>query len=158
MLGRRANRHREELRANRQASVAELAQRALEGMPLEELHDAALAAVARELQVEQVALLELTHDGRGLLVRAGVGLPAGVLEGVLPVVEGHEPRPSILGKDLGAASSHCAPIETRGRRSGWIEALSHEATRPQPPTRATSSRPSRACWVRRASARATRTW
>jgi PAS domain S-box-containing protein len=126
MLGRRTNRHPEELRANRQASVAELAQRALEGMPLEELHQAAVTTVARELDVEQVALLELTRDGRGLLVRAGVGLPAGVVEGVLPVVDGDEPRPSFLGKDLGAASSHCAPIETRGRRSGWIEALSRK--------------------------------
>jgi PAS domain S-box-containing protein len=126
MLGRRANRHPEELRANRQASLAELAQRALEGMALEELHQAALTAVARELDVEQVALLELTHDGRGLLVRAGVGLPAGVVEGVLPVVDGDEPRPSGLGKDLGAASSHCAPIETRGRRSGLIEVLSRK--------------------------------
>jgi PAS domain S-box-containing protein len=124
MLGRRANRHRERLRASRQASVAELAQRALEGMALEELHEAAVTAVARELQVEQVALLELTHDGRGLLVRAGVGLPAALLEGVLPVVDGDNPLPSVLGKDLGAASSHLAPIETRGRRSGWIEALS----------------------------------
>ena len=55
--------------------MAELAQRALEGMPLDELLDAAAAAVARELEVEQVAMLELTRDGRGLLARAGVGLP-----------------------------------------------------------------------------------
>jgi PAS domain S-box-containing protein len=126
MLGRRANRHREGLRASRHASVAELARRALEGLALEELHDAAVTAVARELKVEQVALLELTHDGRGLLVRAGVGLPAGVLEGVLPLVDGDKPWPSVLGKDLGAASAHCAPIETRGRQFGWIEALSRK--------------------------------
>jgi PAS domain S-box-containing protein len=126
MLGRRANRHREELRvsANRQASVAELAQRALEGMALDELRDVAAAAVARDLGVEQVALLELTGDGRGLLARAGVGLPDGVLGGVLPVGPGDPPGPSVLGDDLGAASSRQVPIETRGRQSGWIEAHS----------------------------------
>jgi PAS domain S-box-containing protein len=129
MPGRRANRHREELqaRASRQASVAELAQGALEGMPLDELRDAAAAAVARELGVEHVALLELTRDGRGLLARAGAGLPEGVLGGVLPVVEGDPPGPSALGEDIGAASSRAVPIETRGRKSGWIEAHSRTA-------------------------------
>jgi len=126
MLGRRANRHREELRARarRQATVAELARRALEGMPLDELRSAAAAALARELEVEHVALLELTRDHRGLLARAGVGLPDGVLGGVLPVGQGDPPGPSALGHDLGAASSRCVPIETRGQLSGWIEAHS----------------------------------
>jgi PAS domain S-box-containing protein len=129
LLGRRANRHREEpeARASRQAAVADLAQRALEGIPLDELREAAVTAVARELQVEHVALLELTHDGRGLLARAGVGLPAGVLGGVLPAAQEDPPRPSPLGDDLGAASSYRASVETRGRRSGWIEAHSRTA-------------------------------
>jgi PAS domain S-box-containing protein len=106
------------------ASVAELAQRALEGMPLDQLRDAAAAAVARELHVEQVALLELTRDGHGLLCRAGVGLPDGVLGGVLPVGPGDPPGPSALGDDLRAGSSRHVPIETGGRQSGWIEAHS----------------------------------
>jgi PAS domain S-box-containing protein len=126
MLGRRAHRHREEqvVRANRQAALAELAQRALEGTALEQLLDAAAAAVARELPANQVALLELTRDGQGLLCRAGVGLPDGVRGGVLPVGPGDPPGPSALGDDLGAASSRHAPIETGGRRVGWIEAHS----------------------------------
>ena len=126
MLRRRANRHREEhrARASRQASVAELAQLALEGIALADLREAAVTAVARDLGVEQVALVELTHDGRGLLARAGVGLPDGVLGGVLPVVRGDPPRPSTLGDDLGAASSHCVAVDTRGRQWGWIEAYS----------------------------------
>jgi PAS domain S-box-containing protein len=106
------------------ASVAELAQRALEGMPLDQLRDAAAAAVARELHVEQVALLELTRDGHGLLCRAGVGLPDGVLGGVLPVGPGDPPGPSALGADLRAGSSRHVPIQTGGRQSGWIEAHS----------------------------------
>jgi PAS domain S-box-containing protein len=126
MLGRRAHRHREEQqsRASREATVAELAQCALEGMALDELREAAAAAIARELQVDHVALLELTRDGRGLLARAGVGLPDGVLGGVLPVGTGDPPGPSALGDDLGAAGSHRVPIETRGRQVGWIEAHS----------------------------------
>jgi PAS domain S-box-containing protein len=130
LLGRRANRHREdpEARASRQAVVAELAQRALEGMALDELRKVAAAAIARELGVEQVALLELTHDGRGLLARAGVGLPAGVLGGVLPAGPGDPSGPSALGHDLRASSSRHVPIETRARRSGWIEVHSR-ATR-----------------------------
>jgi PAS domain S-box-containing protein len=129
MLGRRANRHREEPAAvaSRQAIVAELALRALEGMPLEELREATVEAVARELGVDQVAVLELTGDGRGLLARAGVGLPEGVLGGVLPVGRDDPPKPSALGDALGASSSKCAPIETRGRQRGWIEAHSRAA-------------------------------
>src|SRR5215210_6464770 len=124
MLGRRAQRHSEELaaRASRQAALAELSRLALEGTALDELLEVAAAAVARELAVEHVALLELTRDGRGLLARAGMGLPDGVLGGVLPTGPDDPPGPSALGADLGAASSRQVPIETRGRRSGWIEA------------------------------------
>ena len=85
MLRRRAHRHNERVRASQHAAVAELAQLALEGTRLDHLTDAAAAAVARELAADQVAVLELTRDGRGLLARAGVGLPDGVLGGVLPV-------------------------------------------------------------------------
>ena len=46
-------------------------------------------------------------------------------------------------QDLGAASSRQVPIETRGRRSGWIEAHSREAARVHAPRRTTSSRRSR---------------
>ncbi|HEX6583801.1 MAG TPA: hypothetical protein VF056_09365, partial [Thermoleophilaceae bacterium] len=129
MLGRRANRHREDPQASasRQAVVAELAQRALEGMALDELRKVAAAGIARELGVEQVALLELTRDGRGLLARAGVGLPGGVLGGVLPAGPGDPPGPSALGHDLRASSSCHVPIETRARRSGWIEVHSRAA-------------------------------
>jgi PAS domain S-box-containing protein len=84
-------------------------------------------AVARELQAEYVALLELTRDGRGLLARAGAGLPDGVLGGVLPVERGDPAAESPLGDDLGALSSRHVPIHTRGRRSGWIEVHSRSA-------------------------------
>jgi PAS domain-containing protein len=129
MLGRRAQRHSEELaaRASRQEALAELSRRALEGAALDELLDVAAGSVARELGVEHVALLELTRDGRGLLARAGVGLPEGVLGGVLPPGPGEPPGPSGLRDDLDAASSRQVPIETRGRRFGWIEVHSRTA-------------------------------
>ena len=77
--------------------------------------------MARELAIEHVALLDLTRDGQGLLARAGVGLPHGVLGGVLPVAPGDPGGKSPLGADLGAASSRRVPIETRGRHAGWLE-------------------------------------
>jgi PAS domain S-box-containing protein len=129
MLGRRAHRHRQELRAraSQQASVAELGQRALGGMDLEELLDAAAAAAARELGTEHVAILELTRDGRGMLARSGVGLPGGVLGGVLPVDSADPGAPSPLGRDLEAVSTLTAPIGARGRHFGTIEAHSRTA-------------------------------
>ena len=106
MLRRRAHGHSEELaaRASRQAALAKLSGLALEGTAPDELLDMAADVVARELDVEHVVVLELTRDGRGLLARAGVGLPEGVLGGVLPLGAGDPPGPSKLGEDLGAAS------------------------------------------------------
>ena len=111
MLRRRSHRHSEEMRvrASQHAAVAELAQLALKGTRLDRLSDAAVAAVARELAADQVAVLELTRDGRGLLARAGVGLPDGVLGGVLPV------DPSRLAGDLGSASWLSAEVGGFGK-------------------------------------------
>jgi PAS domain S-box-containing protein len=120
MLGRRAHRHREELRvrASQQAALAGLGQQALSGMDLDELLDATAATAARELDVGQVAVLERTRDGRGMLARAGIGLPEGVLGGVLPR------DPSQLARDLGSKSVISAQIGALGREFGVIEAHS----------------------------------
>jgi PAS domain S-box-containing protein len=118
MLGRRMNRQSDELRirASQQAALAALGQQALSGMPLDELLETSAAMVARELGVEQVAILERTRDGRGMLARAGVGLPEGVLGGVLPV------DPSQLTRDLGSESVIAADIGVPRREFGVIEA------------------------------------
>jgi PAS domain S-box-containing protein len=123
MLGRRAHRQTEELRvrASRQAVLAELGQQALSGVDLDELLGAAAKAAARELGASQVAVLERTLDGRGMLARDGVGLPKGVLGGVLPL------DPSQLARDLGSQSSISAAIAARGRDFGVIEAHSSAA-------------------------------
>ncbi len=63
--------------------MAELGQRALAGLELDELIAEAAEAAARELGTEFASVLELTGDGLGLLVRAGYGLPEGVVGGVL---------------------------------------------------------------------------
>ena len=87
MQWRRAHRYRDEVatRARQQAAVADLGQRALAGLPLDELIDEAVARVAGELGTDYASVLELTSDRNGLLIRAGHGLPDGVTGGVLPV-------------------------------------------------------------------------
>ena len=94
-----------------------MGQQALAGAELDELLEMAAAVAARELEVEQVAVLERTRDRHGLLARAGIGLPEGVLGGVLPL------DPSTLAGDLGSASSISAEIGD----FGTIEAHSREA-------------------------------
>jgi PAS domain S-box-containing protein len=128
MLGRRAHRQREELRsrAGRQAAVADLAQRALEGLELDRLLQAVAETAARELGVGQVAVLEITGDGEGMLARAGVGLPDGVVGGVLPVQTVEGAFASQLQKDLAAASVDAVPVYAGGRHFGWLEAFSSE--------------------------------
>jgi PAS domain S-box-containing protein len=150
MQWRRAHRYRDEVatRARQQAVVADLGQRALAGLPLDALIDEAVAALTRELGSDYVSVLELTGDGRGLSIRAGRGLPEGVIGGVLPqspdelpgytldsdqplLVEdfGAETRvaPSPLQRDLGIVSAVAAPIGTRGGRFGVLGASSRSA-------------------------------
>lgn len=147
MLRRRSQTHRDELtaRATRQEAIAQLAQGALARRPLERLLDEAAGAAARELGSDYALVLELTGDGRGLLVRSEAGLPEGALQGVVsaradhhlgyaltaerPVAvddSGPERRfaPSELQADLGAASAMAAPIRTSGRPFGVIAVLS----------------------------------
>ena len=129
------------IRARQQAAVAELGLRALAGLELGELLDAAAAVAAEQLDAEQVSVLELTHDELGLLVRAGSGLPDGVIGGVLHAGEETLPgyalrsdrplvvadfagekrfRPSSLALDLQAASAMAAPIGVSDRPFGVI--------------------------------------
>jgi PAS domain S-box-containing protein len=147
ILRRRAHRYRDEvaIRARQQAAVAGLGQRALAGLPLDELIEEAAEGVARELGTDYVSVFELTGDGRGLLIRAGRGLPAGVIGGVLPadrdglpgyalgaegplVIEDFaaETRfgPSPLQRDLEIVSALAAPIRSRGGEFGVLGASS----------------------------------
>src|SRR5215211_2798120 len=102
-------------RASQQAALAGLARQALSGVALDSLLEDAAGMAARELEADQVAVLERTRDGEGMLARAGAGLPDGVLGGVLPV------EPDRLARDLGARSSIAAEI---GNRYGVMEAHS----------------------------------
>jgi PAS domain S-box-containing protein len=150
MQWRRAHRYRDEVatRARQQAAVADLGQRALAGLPLDELIDQAVATLTRELGTDYVSVLELTGDRRGLSIRAARGLPDGVVGGVLPpgrdalpgyaldsdqplLIEdfGEETRftPSPLQQDLDVTSAVAAPIGTPGRRFGMLDASSRAA-------------------------------
>lgn len=60
-------------RMRQQAAVADLGQRALSGLSLHELFGEAVALVARILDVEYSAALELLPDRAALRLRAGVG-------------------------------------------------------------------------------------
>jgi PAS domain S-box-containing protein len=147
---RRAHRYRDEVatRARQQAVVADLGQRALAGLPLDELIDEAVAALTRELGTDYVSVLELTGDRRGLSIRAGEGLPEGAIGGVLTptpnelpgyTLESDQPlliedfgaetrvAPSPLQRDLDIVSAVAAPIGTRGGRFGVLEAGSRSA-------------------------------
>src|SRR5215210_6281763 len=104
-------------RASQQAALAGLARLALSAADFDALLGDAATVAARELGADQLAILERTGDGQGMLARAGAGLPEGVLGGVLPVDDGR------LARDLGAASSLTAAI---GSRFGAIEAHSGE--------------------------------
>ena len=106
-------------RASQQSALAALGQQALSGAELEELLGAAAAVAARELEADQVAVLERTRDGRGMLARAGAGLPDGVIGGVLPL------DPSTLAADLASESSLAAEIEGFGRVETHSGAAGH---------------------------------
>src|SRR5439155_18987759 len=119
----------------------ELGQRALAGLALGELLDEAVAVSARELNAEFVSLLELTGDGKALLIRAGFGWPEGIVGGVLFIEEYALPgvalssdrpvivddfateerfSPSEVQRELGIASSLAAPIGSAGRHFGVL--------------------------------------
>jgi len=60
-------------RASQQAVVAQLGQRALAGMDVQELFDEAAAMVESVLKIENVSLLEVLPGDGALLLRSGVG-------------------------------------------------------------------------------------
>ena len=133
--------------ARQQAAVAELGQRALGGLALEELVDQAVAVAARELEAQFVSVLELTGDRKGLLIRAGHGWPDGVVGGVLSSDESTLPgfalrsegpviveefasearfTPSSVQRDVGIVSSLAAPIGSTNGHFGVLGVHSRE--------------------------------
>jgi PAS domain S-box-containing protein len=128
--------------------VAELGQRALAGVELDTLIAEAAAAAARELGTDFGSVLELTGDGLGLIVRAGYGLPEGVVGGVLSTRRDELPgyaldidgpvivddfaaetrfEPSRLQRDLGVVSALVVQIRASGRQFGGIGVHSRTA-------------------------------
>ena len=125
--------------------MVELGQRALAGAPLDDLIGEAVESAARELGTDYASVLELTGDGRALLVRGGHGLPDGVLGGALyageeelPGFALHAEGPvviddfatetrfgaSALQRDLAIVSAMAAPIGSRERLFGVLGANS----------------------------------
>ncbi|GBE36950.1 blue-light-activated protein [bacterium BMS3Bbin07] len=75
---RELSREKLKVRANQQAVVAELGQRALSGTGPSTLMEEAVSFVARTLEVEYCKVLELLPDGDEFLLRAGVGWKDGL--------------------------------------------------------------------------------
>jgi PAS domain S-box-containing protein len=142
-LLRRSQRHRDELgtRARQQAAIAAFGQRALAGVDLADLLEQAVEVSMRELRTDYVAILELTGDRKGLLVRTGRGLPDWVVGGVVfkgeqaiidyalhasgPVLVADTERETRFDttaarRELGLVSGMAAPIGARGRHVGVI--------------------------------------
>lgn len=71
--------HAAERRVRQQATIARLGQRALGSRDLAGLMDECVQAVASALDAEFAKLLELSPDGRFLLLRAGVGWRPGLV-------------------------------------------------------------------------------
>ncbi|WP_414526355.1 GAF domain-containing protein [Nodularia chucula] len=67
------------MRANQQAIVAELSQRALAGRNLTTLMNLCVTLVAQNLKIEYCKILELLPSGNKLLLRAGVGWQSGLV-------------------------------------------------------------------------------
>jgi PAS domain S-box-containing protein len=68
-----------EARMRQSEALADLGRRALEGLDVPALFDAAARAVARTLDVEFVKIAEATADGAELVLRGGVGWKPGLL-------------------------------------------------------------------------------
>jgi PAS domain S-box-containing protein len=66
-------------RATQQRAVAQLGRYALEGNELDALLERTVSVVAEVLEVDFAKVLELTPDGKELVLRAGVGWPEGVV-------------------------------------------------------------------------------
>jgi PAS domain S-box-containing protein len=126
----------------RQAAVAELGRRALEGVGLEEITEAAVALVCETLVLEYSAVVEYLPSEESLSLHAGVGWPletvfneiradpsashAGYtiqLDGPVVVedfAEEHRFARSPLLGEMGARSGVCVPIEGDSRPFGVL--------------------------------------
>ncbi|HSR53142.1 MAG TPA: PAS domain S-box protein [Acidobacteriota bacterium] len=66
-------------RVDQQAAVADLGLKALDGAPLQELMDLAVAKIREALRVGYSKVLQLRPDGETLLLRAGAGWKSGLV-------------------------------------------------------------------------------
>ena len=106
MLRRRAHRYRDEVatRARQQAAVAELGQRALAGLELDELIQAAVDSTARELGTDYVSVLEVTGE-QTASGRSG-GRPAALYRFASPSLEVTDPFAVFRPPSSRAAGQH----------------------------------------------------
>src|SRR5207248_2029305 len=75
------------VRARQQAAVADIGQRALQGIDLVALFDETVRVVAQTLDADYCKVLEMLPDGKALLLRSGVGWQEGVVGQALITTE-----------------------------------------------------------------------
>jgi two-component system cell cycle sensor histidine kinase/response regulator CckA len=105
-----------QVRLRQQQAVASLGQMALADVLLDDLLAEATRIVASELQAEFASLLEVTADGRDLIVRSVVGWPAGMCDHELLRAELSSQAAYTLGSEESVILDDAA-TETRFGRS-----------------------------------------
>jgi PAS domain S-box-containing protein len=86
-------------RARRQEAIAQLGHRALTGASLRTLMDEAMPVIRKILRVDRCALLDLTHDGKELVVRAHAGWPDSAVDNRIPVGLGSQSGYTLLRRE-----------------------------------------------------------
>jgi signal transduction histidine kinase len=105
-----------ETRARQQNAIAQLSQRALEGLDLRALLGDAVELILQILEVEYCSVIELLLDGSGLLLRAGAGWKEGYV-GLVKLSAGRESpagfalfsNSAVIIEDLATETRFCQP-------------------------------------------------
>ncbi|MBE9227691.1 PAS domain S-box protein [Phormidium sp. LEGE 05292] len=83
-----------QIRAQQQAAIAHLGQRALSGIDLDQLMEEATSLIAHILNIEYCEILELLPDGQHTLLRSAFGFP----ENLIGQITFYKGLPSLVGE------------------------------------------------------------
>jgi PAS domain S-box-containing protein len=109
------------LRESQQAAVAHLGQRALAGLPVQELLQEAATLAAKVLDMELCQVLQLLPDGRELLLLAGTGWAPGLV-GSARVPAGLDSQPGYTLQARSAVVVEDLATETRFPATSLLQA------------------------------------
>ena len=118
----KTNEHELDQRTRQQEVVVKLGQRALTGMPLQELMEEAAHQVAETLRLDQCSILELLDGEETLVMRAGTGWPEGTVGTLRLPAHGDSLAGYTLAQNEPVATPDLAH-EVRYRRHELLEEL-----------------------------------